>query len=77
MMISEAISSGKPVTTLYPSKINTPLRYEAHIQKYLELGFIKRQSINNFSLNKVRNSPINIQNYFISLKKELLERVQW
>lgn len=77
MMISEAISSGKPVTTLYPSKINTPLRYRAHIQKYLELGFIKRQSINNFSLNTVRNSPINIQNYFISLKKELLERVQW
>ena len=51
MMISESISSGKPVTTLFPADIKSPIRYKAQIQKYLDLGFITRESIEDFPIN--------------------------
>lgn len=77
MMISESISSGKPVTTLYPKSINSPPRYEAHIQKYLDLNFIFRESIEEFSLKEVENSSKNVQNHLSELRNTLEERIQW
>jgi uncharacterized protein len=45
MMISESISSGKKVTTLFPTSVKTPNRYSKHIQKYRDLNLIDSQSI--------------------------------
>jgi len=45
MMISESISSGKIVTTLFPEKVVTPKRYKNHINLYLNKGFISRSKI--------------------------------
>ena len=77
MMISESISSGKPVTTLFPSRIQSPLRYKAHIQKYLDLNLITRESIKNFSIKDLENSSTNVQNHLSKLCNQLEERIQW
>ena len=77
MMISESISSGQPVTTLYPSNIQSPLRYQKHIQKYLDLGFMTRESIENFSIKEISNSAEKVQSHLSNLKETLVERIQW
>tara|TARA_Y100000748_G_scaffold129809_1_gene108756 strand:- start:5792 stop:6799 length:1008 start_codon:yes stop_codon:yes gene_type:complete len=77
MMISESISSGKPVTTLFPSEIKSPMRYKAHIQKYLDLNFITRESIKNFSIKDIENTSKNVQNHLSKLCNQLEERIQW
>ena len=77
MMISESISSGKPVTTLFPRGIQSPLRYKAHMQKYLDLNLITRESIGNFSIKDLENSSINVQNHLSKLCNQLEERIQW
>ena len=45
MMISESISSGRNVTTLYPKNFKSPQRYSKQINSYLEKGFIKRSGV--------------------------------
>ena len=77
MMISESISSGKSVTTLFPSIIKSPMRYKAHIQKYLDLGLIARQSIEDFSVKDIENSSLNVQNHLSKLFDQLEERILW
>jgi len=77
MMISESISSGKPVTTLFPSGIQSPLRYKAHIQKYLDLNLITREPIKNFLIKEIDNSSNNVQNHLSQLCDQLEERIQW
>jgi len=77
MMISESISSGKPVTTLYPSNIKAPIRYQQHIKKYLDLEFISRQPIGKFSLKEKINNTKNVQEHLAKLKDILIERIQW
>jgi len=77
MMISESISSGQPVTTLYPSNINAPLRYQKHITKYVDLGFITRQSIKKFSLKEKINTTKNVEEHLSKLKNKLIERINW
>ena len=44
-MISEAISSGKSVITVYPKNIRTPRKYSDIIDKYQRLNFIERRSL--------------------------------
>ncbi len=77
MMISESISSGQPVTTLYPSAVNSPLRYQQHIMKYLDLGFITRQSIKKFALKEKINTTKNVEEHLAQLKNKLIERINW
>ena len=77
MMISESISSGQPVTTLYPSSINSPLRYQQHIFKYVDLGFITRQSIKKFSLKEKINTTKNVEDHLANLKNKLIARINW
>ena len=77
MMISESISSGQPVTTLYPSNINSPLRYQKHISKYEDLGFITRESIKKFSLKEKINTTKNVEEHLAKLKNKLIERINW
>ncbi len=77
MMISESISSGKPVTTLFPSDIKSPLRYKAHIQKYLDLNLITRESMEKFSMKEIENSSENVKGHLEKLSNQLKERIQW
>ena len=77
MMISESISSGNPVSTLYPLNIQSPERYQKHIKKYLDLGFIKRQSINNFRIIDELNITEIIDEYQSSLLHKIIERIGW
>jgi|APSaa5957512535_1039671.scaffolds.fasta_scaffold02566_3 hypothetical protein len=77
MMISESISSGKPVTTLYPSKINSPLRYKKHIQKYEDLKYITRQPITSFTNNFFNDSHQKIEKNQNKLLTAITKRVNW
>jgi mitochondrial fission protein ELM1 len=77
MMISESISSGRPVTTLYPSQIKSPLRYQKHIQKYLDSSFISREPITSFSTKDISDSAEKVQRHSENLKEKLIERIQW
>jgi len=76
-MISEAITSGRPVTTLFPSGIKSPMRYKAHIQKYLDLNLITRESMQKFSIKEIDNSLENVQRHMEKLSNQLKERIQW
>tara|TARA_B100000287_G_scaffold429641_1_gene483363 strand:- start:824 stop:1822 length:999 start_codon:yes stop_codon:yes gene_type:complete len=77
MMISESVSSGKPVTTLFPRGIKSPIRYKAHIQKYIDLNFITREPIENFSIKEIESSYHNVQNHLSKLYDQLEDRIQW
>lgn len=46
-MISEAISSGKKIVSIFPKTINAPNKYKNIIAKYENLGFIERCKIKN------------------------------
>jgi len=77
MMISESISSGKPVTTLYPSNIKSPLRYENHISKYADLDLIKRSPLFDFELRLQQNLNTRITEYRQELVKKLVRSIEW
>ena len=77
MMISESISSGKPVTTLFPISIQSPLRYKAHIQKYLDLNLITREPIEDFLIKDIESSSKNVQIHLSKLCDQIEERIQW
>jgi mitochondrial fission protein ELM1 len=77
MMISESISSGKPVTTLYPSNIKSPLRYENHIYKYADLELIKRSPIHDLELRSQQNLNARITEYRQELAKKLMRAIGW
>ena len=44
-MISEAVSSGKSVISVYPQSIKTPKKYSDIIDKYQRLNFVERRSL--------------------------------
>ena len=77
MMISESISSGKPVTTLYPSNIKSPPRYENHISKYAALELIKRSPIHDFDLRLQQDLNIRITEHQDDLTKKLMRAIRW
>ena len=77
MMISESISSGKPVTTLYPSNIQSPLRYEKHISKYADLGLIKRSPLHDLELRSKQNLNARITEHHQELVKKLMRAIGW
>ena len=76
MMISESISSGKKVTTLFPKSINSPIRYSNHIQKYRDLRLIDSQSINeSLSMNVGEDNIEKINLIRSNLSSAILERI--
>ena len=77
MMISESISSGKPVTTLYPSNIKSPLRYENHISKYADLELIKRSPLHDLELRSQQNLNVRITEHRQELAKKLMRAIGW
>ncbi|MDB9996315.1 mitochondrial fission ELM1 family protein [Gammaproteobacteria bacterium] len=77
MMISESISSGKPVTTLYPSNIKSPLRYENHISKYTDLELIKRSPLYDLELRPQKDLNARITEHRQELVKKLMRTISW
>ena len=77
MMISESISSGKPVTTLYPSNIKSPKRYENHIFKYAQLGLIQRSSLHELKLRSQQDLNSIITEHRQDLIKKLTRAIGW
>ena len=77
MMISESISSGKKVTTLFPECIDTPDRYSKHIQKYRESNLIDSQSIKDrLSLEEGKDNIEKINLIRSDLKRSIFTRIQ-
>lgn len=77
MMISESISSGKKVTTLFPKSINTPARYSNHIQKYRDLNLIDSQSIKDqLSFEEGKDNIEKINLIREGLKSTIFTRIQ-
>jgi len=77
MMISESISSGKPVTTIYPSNIKSPLRYQNHISKYADLKLIKRSPLHDLKLRSKQNLDTRITEHRQELAKKLMRAIGW
>ena len=76
MMISESISSGKKVTTLFPTSVNTPDRYSQHIQKYRDLNLIDSHSITNaLTLDKDEDNIETINTMRLQLSKKIIKRI--
>lgn len=77
MMISESISSGKKVTTLFPKSVNTPERYSNHIQKYRDLNLIDSQSIKDqLSFEEGKDNIEKINLIREGLKSTIFTRIQ-
>ena len=77
MMISESISSGKKVTTLFPECIDTPDRYSKHIQKYRDSNLIDSQSIKDrLSLEVGKDNIEKINLIRSDLKTSIFTRIQ-
>lgn len=77
MMISESISSGKKVTTLFPECIDTPDRYSKHIQKYRDSNLIDSQSIKDrLSLEEGKDNIEKINLIRSDLKRIIFTRIQ-
>ena len=77
MMISESISSGKKVTTLFPKSINTPERYSNHIKKYRDLNLIDSQSIKDqLSFKEGKDNIEKINLIREGLKNSIFSRVE-
>jgi len=77
MMISESISSGKPVTTIYPSNIKSPLRYENHISKYADLELIMRSPLSDLNLRSQQDLNARITEYRQELVTKLMRAIGW
>ena len=78
MMISEAISSGNLVTTIYPKVINSPPRYDNQIQHYINRGFMSRSSMEatiSLDFNR-KNSSALIEGVQKQLVKSIIEKIQ-
>ena len=77
MMISESISSGKNVSTLFPKEIKSPNRYKKHIKKYEDLQYISRQSISNFAIQEDRETQERVDVHQVRLLELLMQKVNW
>jgi len=77
MMISESISSGRPVSTIYPSNINSPIRYKKHIQKLEDLKYIIRQPIQSFSVDFLNDSKQRVQDHNQEILETIIAKVNW
>jgi len=78
-MLSEAISSGKKVISIYPQNINAPDKYLEIITKYEGLGFIERCKITNikeFSLSGEINIQEKVDSYRKNFQRLLIDRLK-
>lgn len=78
MMISESISSGKHVTTIYPENFKCPQRYTKQINNYLVKGFIQRTKIGqDLEINSANLQRKKIEMSRSRLRKRILENLNY
>ena len=78
MMISESISSGKQVTTIYPANFKCPERYSKQINSYLDKGFIQRSEIGqDLRINSSNSQNQDIEISRSRLRKSILENLKY
>lgn len=78
MMISESISSGKQVTTIYPANFKCPERYTKQINSYLDKGFIQRSEIGqDLRINSSNSQNQDIEISRSRLRKSILENLKY
>ena len=78
MMISESISSGKKVTTIYPEDFKCPQRYLNQINSYLDKGFIQRKKIGqDLEINSVDFQTSNIEISRSTLRQKILKNLNY
>jgi mitochondrial fission protein ELM1 len=78
-MISEAISSGKSVITIFPKTIRTPRKYSDIIDKYQRLNFIERRSlrvIQTTDFTRDRGIANKVQKAHMDFQKSLVKRLE-
>ena len=78
-MISEAISSGKKIASIFPQNIKAPEKYSQIIMKYESLGFIERcdiQSIDKFFLRGETNIQEKVENSKKNFERLLINRLK-
>ena len=75
-MLSEAISSGKRVVSIYPKNINAPEKYSEIIRKYEALNFLKRRNITEICdspFNEMIDISFEVNQAFVEFNKLLIE----
>ena len=75
-MLSEAISSGKRVVSIYPKNINAPEKYSEIIRKYEALNFLKRRNITEICdspFNEMIDISFEVNQTFVEFNKLLID----
>ena len=75
-MLSEAISSGKRVVSIYPKNINAPEKYSEIIRKYEALNFVIRRNISEICdgpFNEMIDISFEVNQAFVEFNKLLIE----
>ena len=76
MMITEAISSGLPVCTLYPKFIKSPQSFRDQISKLKSINFISSIPFCSELTQNVFNNNLKIIEIRKSLKEEIINRIK-
>lgn len=75
-MVTEAIVSGKPVTTLSPRRCNFNPRHEQNMQRFAKCGGISRQTITKMSSAKHNEHRADITSAYQQILQSLLRYVE-
>ena len=78
-MLSEAVSSGKKVISIFPQNINAPEKYLQIIKKYQGLGFIERcgiENIDKFTFLGESNIQDKVDSSRKNFQRSLVERLK-
>ena len=76
MMITEAISSGLPVCTLYPKSINSPRSFKDQISKLKSINFINSIPFCKELTQNAFNNNLKIIEIRKSLKEKIIDRIK-
>ena len=76
MMITEAISSGLPVCTLYPKSIKSPQSFRDQILKLKSINFINSIPFSSELTQNTSNNNLKIIEIRKSLKEKIINRIK-
>ena len=76
MMITEAISSGLPVCTLYPKSIKSPQSFRDQISKLKSINFINSIPFSSELTQNASNNNLKIKEIRKSLKEKIINRIK-
>ncbi|MNY72762.1 hypothetical protein D3C86_2113910 [compost metagenome] len=75
-MITEAISSGLPVCTLYPKSIKSSESFRKQISKLKSINFINSIPFSSELTQNVSNNNLKIIEIRKSLKEKIINRIK-